>query len=123
MKLTKGRAVLLFFQILATVLFISSVGRVAGQPALSWIVPLALLILIVVNSVWFSRFASWLIFAGSFFSFLVLLSAFTMRWRLEKNFDAAPFYRSMIMYIAMVYVSLGQIKILGGSSSRPSATG
>ena len=113
--MTKGRKFLLAGQILATVLFISHYQANAGQPFLTWLTPLSVLILIVINSIWFTRFTSWLIFAISFFGFLVVLSAFTLRWRLEPGMSAWPFYRAMVMYATCVYISLGQIKILGGA--------
>ncbi len=79
----------------------------------SWLVPLTLVLFIVMNSIWFTRFLSWVIFSGAFFGFLVVLSAFTLRWRLEPGFSAVPFYKSLLMYSLFVYVSLAQIKILG----------
>lgn len=90
--------------------------NVRNNPILSWAVPLVLLMLIIVNSIWFTRFVSWVIFAGAFFCLLVVLSAFTLRWRLEPGFSAMPFYRSLGMYALFVYVSLAQIKILGGQN-------
>jgi hypothetical protein len=113
-----GRNVLVGMQVLATVLFIVNY-QAADQNWIAWAVPFVILILIAVNSVWFTRFVSWLIFAASFFSLLVCLSAFTLRWRLEPNFLPAPFYRTMLMYAVFVYVSLGQIKIIGGGSPKP----
>lgn len=103
-------------QLLAALLFIYHTSRAAEGLWLSWAVPLVLVLLIVVNSVWFTRFVSWVIFAGSFSCFLVLLSAFTLRWRLEPGFSSVPFYRAMVMYICFIYVSLAQIKILGSST-------
>lgn len=93
--------------------------RIHQNAPLSWLVPLVLFILMIVNSIWFTRFVSWLIFAGSFFCMLVILSAFTLRWRLEPDFSSTPFYKSFIMYALFVYVSLAQLKILGSGSSAP----
>jgi len=115
-----GRKVLIGVQVLATLLFISVVSR-NDQNWISWFIPLLMILLVAANSVWFTRFVSWVIFAVSFFCLLVLLSAYTLRWRLESGFDASPFHRAMLMYIAFIYVSLGQIKILGGGA--PAAPG
>jgi hypothetical protein len=112
-----GRAFLIAAQLTATLLFITT-ARVAGAYHWSaWAVPLALLLLIVVNSIWFTRFVSWIIFAGAFFALLTVLSAFTLRWRLERGFDSGPFYRGLGMYTAMVYASLAQIKMNSRRSS------
>jgi hypothetical protein len=105
------RARLIAAQVIATLLFVTSVSIATSPSWISWAVPLVLLLLIVVNSIWFTRFVAWLIFAGAFFALLSVLSAFTLRWRLEKGFQPAPFYRSLGMYAAMVYASLGQIKM------------
>ncbi len=109
--MTKGRLFLIGAEVTAVVLFISSVSG-GGEPHWSsWLVPLVLIGLLVVNSVWFSRLVSWLIFAGGFFALVIVLSAFTLRFRLEAGFEAAPFYRAMIMYAAFVYASLAQLKL------------
>ncbi len=105
------RKILIALQLLSVFLFIWH-AQTSAQWS-SWAVPLVLLLLIVVNSIWFTRFVSWVIFAGSFFCFLVLLSAFTLRWRLEPGFAALPFYRAMLMYCVFIYVSLAQIKMFG----------
>lgn len=109
------RVKLISLQVAAALLFAWHVNVHSAQ-MISWLVPLLLLLLIVVNSIWFTRFVSWVIFAGAFFGLLVILSAFTLRWRLEPGFSSAPFYRSLIMYALFVYVSLAQIKILGGQN-------
>lgn len=114
--MTKGRKILIAAQVLATLLFVTQYRVNAEQSWLAWFVPLTVLILIAINSAWFTRFVSWLIFSISFFGLLVVLSAFTLRWRGETAFAAAPFYQAMLMYAAFVYISLGQIKILGGAS-------
>jgi len=113
--MTKGRKILIAAQVLASLLFVSYYRANARQSFLAWIVPLTVLLLIIVNSVWFTRFTSWLIFSLSFFGFLVVLSAFTIRWRLEPGFSSWPFYRAILLYVTCVYISLGQIKILGGA--------
>ncbi len=113
--MTKGRKFLLAGQILATLLFISHFHTNMNYGLAAWGVPLIVLLLIVVNSVWFSRFWSWLIFGIAFFGFLVVLSAFTVRWRTEAGMQAWPFYRAILFYATCVYISLGQIKILGGA--------
>jgi hypothetical protein len=110
-----GRKILLVVQICATLLFISTFQANAGQNIWSWTVPLTILLLIIINSVWFTRFVSWLIFSLAFFALLTVLSAFTLRWRLEPAFSSGPFYRAMLMYTLFVYISLGQIKIIGGA--------
>lgn len=102
-------------QILATLLFISHFQANARFGVMAWAVPLAVLLCIVINSVWFTRFVSWLIFALAFFGFLVVLSAFTIRWRTEQGLSAWPFYRAILFYATCVYISLGQIKIIGGA--------
>jgi hypothetical protein len=107
-----GRFFLIAAQLTATVLFATSFNR-ATHPA-AWLVPMALIVLSAANSLRFTRFVSWVIFSTAFFSFLIVLSAFTLRWRLEPGFDSRPFYEAMIMYIAFIYASLAQIKILGG---------
>ncbi len=109
--MTLGRAVLIAAQLTATFLFISTVRIASSLAWWGWAMPLALLILIVVNSIWFTRLWAWLIFSGAFFSLLVVLSAFTLRWRLDDHFSSAPFYKAMGMYTCMVYTSLGQIKM------------
>ncbi|MCG3205171.1 MAG: hypothetical protein KCHDKBKB_01890 [Elusimicrobia bacterium] len=103
-------------QVLGTILFVTHYQVHGGQPVLAWIFPLIILILIIINSIWFTRFSSWLIFSMAFFGFLVVLSAFTLRWRLQPDFQSAPFYRTLLMYVIFVYISLGQIKILGSTS-------
>ena len=124
-----GRKFMIGAQVAATLLFIANVGRASSQNWLAWAVPLVTILLIVVNSVWFTRFVSWIIFSTSFFGLLVVLSAFTLRWRGETGFAPGPFYRTMAMYVAFIYVSLAQIKILGGgspasvSSDHPRANG
>ena len=91
-------------------------------PVVGWLVPLLLLLLVIVNSIWFTRFVSWLIFAVAFFGFLVVLSGFTIRWRLEPGFASMPFYRAIVMYVLFIYISLGHIKLLGGGSAAPGPT-
>ncbi len=117
-----SRKLLIAAQVLATLLFIYNFDR-SNQVWWSWVTPLAMVILVIVNSIWFTRLVSWLIFAISFFAFMVLLSAFTLRWRFQTGFDAMPFYMSILMYVTFIYVGLGQLKILGGgSSSQPEAS-
>ncbi len=108
---------LIVYELTATVLFMWHTANIPDRTVLSSSVPLVVMLLIVVNSVWFTRLGSWVIFATSFFSFLVLLSAFTLRWRLENGFQPAPFYRAMAMYASFIYVSLAQIKIRGAGPS------
>lgn len=112
----RSRLFLITAQILATILFIYNFSEARTGSPLAWITPLVMILLIVINSFWFTRFVSWLIFAVSFFSFAALLSAFTLRWRLEQGFNPVPFYRFIIMYIVFIYVGLAQMKILGGSA-------
>jgi len=114
-----GRTFLVAAQLVATVLFISVFER-SGDQVLPWVVPMVLLILVVVNSFWFTRLVSWLIFSVGFFYLLVLLSAFTVRWTHEPGFAPGPFYRAMGLYTALIYVSLGQINILGQQSPKDS---
>ncbi len=114
--MTKGRIILIVAQVLATLLFVSHYRANADQQRLSWLTPLVVLILIIINSIWFTRFVSWLIFAVSFFALMVVLSAFTIRWRLEPGFSPIPFYRAIFLYTMFVYISLGQIKLIGGAS-------
>ena len=104
-------------QVLSALLFVTHAST-AQTPWYTWALPLIVLILIIVNSVWFSRLVSWLIFSGAFFCLLVLLSSFTIRWRAEPGFYPIPYYRAMAMYALFIYVSLAQIKILGGSQSK-----
>ena len=108
-----GRLFLITAQLTATVLFVWNAGSLSSQHWLAWFTPMVLIVLVVVNSFWFTRAVAWIIFAVAFFALLVILSAFTLRWRLEPGFHAAPFYRAMGMYTAFVYVSLAQIKIIG----------
>ena len=106
----------------AAVLFVWHLETAVTSHWASWAVPLALVFLVLANSIRTTRFASWLIFAIGFFGFLVVLSAFTLRWRLEPGFDAAPFYRAIGMYVAFVYISLGhlhKLKTAGGAAGRP----
>ncbi len=112
-----ARKILVAAQVAATLLFVLHYRANTSGNWMAWVTPLAILILIVINSVWFSRFGSWLIFSLAFFSLLVILSAFTLRWRLEPEFSARPFYRSLGMYTLFIYISLGQIKILGGANA------
>ena len=109
-----AKKILIAAELAATLLFVGSYRIDANVPWVAWAIPLAILLLIVVNSLWFSRFTSWLIFSLAFSSLMVLLSAFTLRWRLEPAFSSAPFYRAMLMYTLFVYISLGQIKLIGG---------
>ena len=105
---------LLGAQLLATILFVTSYRITTEGSWITWATPLCILLLIVVNSMWFSRFTSWLIFSLAFGGLLAVLSAFTLRWRLEPGFSSAPFYKAMLMYTLFVYISLGQIKLIGG---------
>jgi hypothetical protein len=111
-----AKKILIGAQVLATLLFVTSYRINASTPWISWSVPLAILLLIVINSLWFSRFTSWLIFSLAFSGLMAILSAFTLRWRLETVFSSAPFYKAMAMYTLFVYISLGQIKLIGGST-------
>ncbi len=112
------RVKLITLQVLSALLFAWHIKINTGA-VVTWLVPLLLLVLIVINSAWFTRFVSWVIFAGSFFCLLVVLSAFTLRWRLEPGFSPIPFYKALIMYSLFVYVSLAQIKILGDAVQEP----
>jgi hypothetical protein len=107
-----GRTFLIGAQLTATLLFVSTVRPASSLHWSAWAMPLVLLLLIVINSIWYTRFIAWVIFSGAFFALLVVLSAFTLRWRLENAFSSAPFYRALGMYTAMVYTSLAQIKLL-----------
>lgn len=109
-----GRFFLIAAQLTATVLFAFHFKASPTEPWIAWAVPMVLVALVAINSIRFTRFVSWLIFAAAFFAFLVVLSAFTLRWRGEVGFNPWPFYRAMIMYIAFIYASLAQIKLLGG---------
>ncbi len=111
----KSRLLLIGAQVLAAVLFVYNFDRSGQSPWWAWLTPLAMVIFIIMNSIWFTRFISWVIFAVSFFAFMALLSAFTLRWRFEPGFNSMPFYMSIIMYVVFIYVGLGQLKILGGS--------
>lgn len=110
------RGLLIFAELVATYLFVSTIQLAEAMHWWAWALPLALLLLIVTNSIWFNRLVTWLIFSGAFFSLMVVLSAFTLRWRLEHDFNPVPFYRAMVMYGCMVYASLGQIKMNAGRS-------
>ncbi len=114
--MSKGRVSLITGQMLAAILFAVNFPFLSQGVWLAWFVPLLMVLLIAVNSFWFTRLASWIIFAVSFFAFLILLSAFTIRWRLEPGFHAGIFYRAILMYAVFIYVSLGQLKILGGAT-------
>jgi len=103
------RVLLILAQVGATVLFIINFEQSGHQHWAGLLVPMVLIVMVLINSFWISRFLSWCIFSLGFFSFLVLISAFTLRWRLESGFDAAPFYRAMTMYAAFIYVSLGHL--------------
>lgn len=109
-------------QVLATVLFMATFNDSRGGHWLGWFVPMTLVALVGVNSIFPSRFISWVIFAVAFFGFLVVLSAFTLRWRGETGFKPLPFYRALGMYVTFVYVSLGQLKLLVGGGKRPAPT-
>jgi hypothetical protein len=102
---------LVFGQVLATVLFVTNYNSAVNGHWVGWAMPMLLIVLVAVNSMMPSRFLSWLIFSLGFMSLLMVLSAFTMRWRLEPGFSPAPFYRSMAMYLTFVYISLGQLKL------------
>lgn len=111
-----ARHILRFMQVAATVLFIATFNESRSGHWLGWFAPMTLVALVAVNSLFPSRFLSWVIFSLAFFGFLVVLSAFTLRWRLEPGFTPFPFYRALLMYVAFVYVSLGQLKLLVGAS-------
>lgn len=106
-----GKFFLVLGQVLATVLFVTSFDASAGGHWLGWATPMLLIALVAINSMMPNRLLSWLIFSLGFMSFLVVLSAFTLRWRLEPGFSPAPFYRSMAMYVTFIYISLGQLKL------------
>jgi len=114
-----AKRLLLATQIAATLLFISSYRINDATPWISWATPLVILILIVINSIWFTRFTSWLIFSLAFAGLMTILSAFTLRWRLDSAFSSAPFYKAMLLYTLFVYISLGQIKLIGGQNRVP----
>ena len=114
--LTRGRFFLIAAQLAATVLFMINFQNGVSSHWSAWFVPMVLIVLVVCNSFWFTRAVAWVIFSMAFFSFLAILSAFTLRWRLESGFNPHPFYRAIFMYVAFIYVSLGQIKILGGKA-------
>jgi hypothetical protein len=109
----KARIFLYAAQVLVTVLFLINFQRSGDNVAtIVWsFLPLALVFLIILNSFWCTRFTSWLIFAGAFFGFLVTLSAFTVRWRIEVGFAPGPFYQSIFMFVLMVYIGLAQMKL------------
>jgi hypothetical protein len=111
-----AKKLLIGAQVVATLLFVTSY-RINTGPAVAWAVPLVILLLIVINSMWFSRFTSWLIFSLGFGGLMIILSAFTLRWRVQTAFSAAPFYKAMLMYTLFVYISLGQIKLIGGKET------
>ena len=112
-----ARKILIGGQVLATALFIMSFESSQNGNWLGWFVPMALIVLVVINSVRPTRLVCWLIFSVAFFGLLIVLSAFTLRWRVEKGFSSWPFYRAMLMYATFVYISLGQLKLnVGGSS-------
>ena len=111
-----AKKILIGAQVAATLLFVTSYRINITGPSVTWAVPLAILLLIVINSLWFSRFTSWLIFSLAFCGLMMILSAFTMRWRLQTAFSPAPFYKSMLMYTLFVYICLGQIKLIGGAN-------
>lgn len=108
--------VLIAVQTAAALLFISNFQTLSAGHWIAWFAPLILLLLLIVNSFWFTRFVSWLVFASSFFAFMLVLSAFTMRVRAEPGFQAAPFYKAIALYVSYIYVSLGHLKILGGAT-------
>jgi len=108
-----ARFLLIAAQLTATFLFLFQFQRGQEQHWWAWGIPLLLIVLVIINSFWFTRFVSWVVFAVAFFAFLLLLSAFTLRWRLEPGFVATPFYINIGMYVAFVYASLGQLKLLG----------
>jgi hypothetical protein len=119
-----ARRILIGGQVLVTVLFISHLQASRTGHWLGWFVPMVLLVLVVINSLRPTRFVCWLIFAVAFFCFLILLSAFTLRWRAEPGFSPIPFYRAMLMYVTFIYVSLGQLKLyVGGSTPTPASGG
>ena len=111
-----AKKILFGAQMAATLLFVTSARIDAAGPWIAWAAPLAILLLIVINSIWFSRLTSWLIFSLAFSALMMILSAFTLRWRLETAFSSAPFYKGMLMYTLFVYISLGQIKLIGGKT-------
>jgi hypothetical protein len=115
-----ARQILRVMQVLATVLFIATFNESRAGHWIGWFAPMLLVAMVAVNSLFPNRFLSWLIFSLAFFGFLVVLSAFTLRWRVEPGFRPLPFYRALAMYVAFVYVSLGQLKLLVGGGAKPS---
>lgn len=113
------RFLLIAAQLSTTILYIWSFNEMSNSHPAAWMVPTLLIVLVIVNSIWSSRLLSWIIFSAAFFSFLVILSAFTLRWRLETGFSPYPFYRAILMYVAFVYVSLAQLKLLGPKKIEP----
>jgi len=108
-----GRGFMIGSSLLSTFLFILAFERGGNHHWISLALPLLLITLVIVNYLRFTRLVSWIIFSSGFFAFLVILSAFTLRWRLEPGFEPGPFYQAIIMYVAFIYCSLAQIKILG----------
>ena len=118
-----GKKILIGGQALVTVLFLWHLQTSRNVNSAGWAVPLMLLGLVAWNSVRPTRLVCWMIFAVSFFCFLIVLSAFTLRWRAEPNFHPAPFYRAIAMYVVFIYVSLGQLKLYVGGAAAPQPGG
>src|SRR5581483_9856780 len=99
-----AKRILIGTEMAAALLFVTSYRIDDTGSWIAWAAPLIILLLIVINSIWFSRFTSWLIFSAAFSALMMILSAFTLRWRLETTFSPAPFYKAMLMYTLFVYI-------------------
>lgn len=95
--------------LLATFLFIYGFGSLPNQIWLSWGVPIALVLLMVVNFLHFTRGVSWILVGGGIVALLCIGATAFM----AGEFKDIHFIRSVLMYGAIIYVGWAQKNIFG----------
>jgi len=104
---------MILMSLVATILFIYGFDQSPRMIWLSWGFPIVLVILMVVNFLHFTHLISWLLLAGSLFALLLVVGTTAMSGQAERGFGTTPFLQSFFMYVALIYVSLAQMKIFG----------
>jgi len=87
-----------------------AVGISMARSAVAVFLPLVLWAACFCNAWWGSRIIGWLIFSASFVSWMTVLGAFAMRWRLDPQIQTGLFVRALVMYAALAMAGLYQLK-------------
>jgi hypothetical protein len=95
-------------------LVLAVIAYAAGIPmarnAVAVFLPLALWVACFGNAWWRSRIVGWILFSVSFVSWMTVLGAFAMRWRLDPQIQVGLFARALVMYGALAMAGLYQLK-------------